>query len=51
MGTDLVIEFSPRLKRIMKVLFPVLKPLIKRDLVAQHLKFKAYCEQENLSQP
>ena len=48
-GTDLVIEFEPRPKGIMKVLFPVLKPVIKRDLVAQHLKFKAYCEAQTHS--
>lgn len=48
-GTDLVIEFNPRPKGIMKALFPVLKPLIQRDLVAQHLKFKAYCEAKTQS--
>lgn len=43
-GTDLVIEFEPHPKGVMKALFPILKPLIKRDLVNQHLKFKAFCE-------
>lgn len=43
-GTGLVIEFKPRPKGLMKALFPVLKPLIRRDLVKQHLKFKAFCE-------
>ena len=43
-GTTLFIEFQPRPKGIMKVLFPVLRPLIRRDLAKQHLKFKDFCE-------
>jgi len=45
-GTGLVIEFDPHPKGIMKILFPVLKPLIRRDLVRQHLKFKEFCESQ-----
>ena len=41
-GTELVIEFQPSPKGVMKLLFPVLKPVIQRDLVRQHLKFKKY---------
>ena len=43
-GTDLVIEFEPAPKGVMKLLFPLLKPLIRRDLAKQHAKFKDYCE-------
>lgn len=48
-GTGLVIEFDPHPKGIMKILFPVLKPLIRRDLIKQHLKFKAFCESQDQS--
>jgi len=43
-GTQLDIQFEPRPKGIMKALFPLLRPLIRRDLIKQHLKFKTYCE-------
>ena len=43
-GTELVIEFEPAPKGVMKLLFPVLRPLIRRDLAKQHVKFKDYCE-------
>lgn len=43
-GTQLVIEFEPHPKGIMKLLFPVLRPVIRRDLAKQHLKFKTFCE-------
>ncbi len=43
-GTQLDIQFEPRPKGIMKVLFPLLRPLIRRDLIKQHIKFKTYCE-------
>ena len=48
-GTKLTIQFDPHPKGVMKVLFPILKPLIKRDLVRQHLKFKEFCESQNQS--
>jgi len=44
-GTTLAIEFEPRPKGVMKVLFPLLSPVIRRDLRTQHLKFKTFCEQ------
>lgn len=43
-GTELVIEFEPAPKGVMKLLFPLLRPLIRRDLTKQHTKFKDYCE-------
>ena len=43
-GTGLSIEFVPHPKGVMKVLFPLLRPLIRRDLAKQHVKFKEYCE-------
>ena len=45
-GTQLVIEFEPHPKGIMKAFFPVLRPLIRRDLLKQHLKFKQFCESQ-----
>jgi hypothetical protein len=35
-GTALAIEFEPHPKRIMKLLFPLLSPVIRRDLRTQH---------------
>lgn len=43
-GTALVIEFEPSPKGVMKLLFPLLRPVIRRDLAKQHAKFKDYCE-------
>lgn len=43
-GTTLSIEFDPTPKGVMKLLFPMLKPLIRRDLAKQHEKFKHFCE-------
>lgn len=43
-GTKLNITFVPRPKGVMSVLFPLLKPLIRRDLAKQHRGFKAFCE-------
>lgn len=48
-GTELVIEFDPTPKGVMKVLFPVLKPVIRRDLAKQHKKFGAFCESHHHS--
>lgn len=45
-GTELVIEFDPEPRGIMKALFPMLKPLIRRDLLNQHFKFKEFCESQ-----
>lgn len=43
-GTRLTIEFEPTPKGAMSLLFPLLRPLIRRDLATQHRKFKAFCE-------
>ncbi len=48
-GTQLVIEFDPTPKGIMKLLFPLLRPVIRRDLARQHLKFKDFCESQGAS--
>ena len=48
-GTTLFIEFQPRPKGIMRILFPVLRPIIRRDLAKQHLKFKDFCESHTQS--
>lgn len=48
-GTQLVMEFDPTPKGVMKVLFPVLRPIIRRDLARQHLKFKHFCESQGAS--
>lgn len=45
-GTTLVMEFEPSPKGIMKALFPLLRPVIRRDLRTQHLKFKDFCEMQ-----
>lgn len=46
-STKLSIEFDPAPKGVMKLLFPVLKPLIRRDLAKQHGKFKQFCETQH----
>ena len=46
-GTELVIEFDPSPKGVMKLLFPLLKPVIRRDLAKQHDKFKLFCESQS----
>jgi hypothetical protein len=48
-GTELVIEIDPHPKGIMKILFPVLGSVIRRDLVKQHLRFKEFCESQGQS--
>ena len=48
-GTQLVIEFDPTPKGVMKLLFPLLRPVIRRDLARQHLKFKDFCESQGAS--
>lgn len=45
-GTQLAMEFTPEPKGVMKVLLPILKPLIRSDLARQHRKFKHYCESQ-----
>jgi hypothetical protein len=45
-GTKLAMEFEPHPKGVMKILFPLLKPIIKRDLRTQHRKFAEFCEMQ-----
>ena len=42
--TTAVGRFDARPKGLMKVLLPILLPLIKRDIAKQHLNFKKLCE-------
>jgi len=37
-------EFDMRPKGLMKVMFPLLKPMIRRDLARQSQSLKAFCE-------
>jgi len=41
-GTDIESDFRP--KGVLKVLFPLLAPVIRRDLPKQHASLKALCE-------
>ncbi len=50
-GTRLDIQFEAQPKGFMKVLFPFLKPVIRRDLVKQHLRFADYCKAQGSSSP
>ena len=45
-GTSIHAEFDPAPKGLMKVLLPLLLPMIRRDLDRQHQHFKALCESE-----
>jgi hypothetical protein len=45
-GTDLESEFDFRPKRFLKVLFPLLAPVVRRDVPKQHASLKALCERE-----
>ena len=38
------VEFDMRPKGLMKVMFPLLKPMIRRDLARQSQSLKAFCE-------
>ncbi|MGI9622851.1 MAG: SRPBCC family protein [Acidimicrobiales bacterium] len=43
-GTDVHGTFEPQPKGIMKLLFPLLRPLIRRNMAKQHQNMKAFCE-------
>ena len=43
-GTKLVMEFDAEPNGVMKLFFPVVLPMIKRDVIKQHLRFKEHCE-------
>jgi hypothetical protein len=43
-GTTLIGEFDIRPKGLMSVLFPLLRPMVRRELSKQHANFKKLCE-------
>jgi hypothetical protein len=43
-GTDLESDFDFRPRGVLKVLFPLLAPVIRRDLPKQYASLKALCE-------
>ena len=43
-GTDLESTFDFRPRGVLKVLFPLLAPVIRRDVPKQHASLKALCE-------
>lgn len=45
-GTHVHGTFEPKPRGIMAVLFPILRPMIRRDMAKQHENFKALCEAE-----
>ena len=45
-GTSIHAEFDPAPNGVMKVLLPLLLPMIRRDIDKQHQHFKALCESE-----
>ena len=45
-GTTLIGTFDIRPKGVMSVLFPLLKPMVRRELSRQHERFKQLCESE-----
>ena len=46
-GTHVHGTFEPRPKGIMAVLFPLLRPMIRRDMAKQHQNLKALCESQS----
>jgi len=45
-GTALVGSFDVRPKGLMSFFFPLLKPMVRRELSKQHVKFKQLCESQ-----
>jgi hypothetical protein len=45
-GSHLHGTFDPKPKGIMTVLFPLLRPMIRRDMAKQHQSFKTLCESQ-----
>jgi hypothetical protein len=45
-GTELDGSFDFRTKGLVKVMFPLLAPMIRRDLPKQAASFKALCERQ-----
>ena len=46
-GTLVHGTFEPRPKGIMALLFPLLRPMIRRDMAKQHQNLKALCESQS----
>ena len=44
-GTSYRAEFDMRPKGFMKLVFPLMKPAVARDLVKQSRRFKTFCEE------
>ena len=45
-GTLLHGIYEPKPKGVMAMLFPLLRPMIRRDMAKQHQNFKALCESQ-----
>jgi len=45
-GTDLRSSFDFRPKGVLRLVAPLLRPLIARDLPRQSASFKAFCEEQ-----
>ena len=45
-GTELHGTYEPRPKGLMALLFPLLRPMIRRDMSKQHQNLKSYCESQ-----
>lgn len=48
-GTLVHGTFDPKPKGVMAVLFPLLRPMIRRDMAKQHQQLKALCESQEPS--
>lgn len=48
-GTRMRGTFEPTPKRMMKLLLPLIMPMIRRDLAKHHAKFKTVCETQSRS--
>ncbi len=46
-GTLVHGTFDPKPKGIMAMLFPLLRPMIRRDMAKQHQQFRALCEEQS----
>lgn len=45
-GTVLQATFDPKPKGVMKVLLPLMMPMIRRNIAKSHGKFKEFCESQ-----
>ncbi len=49
-GTRMQGTFTPAPKGVMSLLFPLLRPLISRDMAKQHQNYKSLCESQEPSE-